>query len=215
MEQGTLPREYRTRAGSGAGAYLWMGLVWVWGCYQSATADRLPLWWRVGMPVLTALFIGFLAYARPRRFTVLDEQGIAVRRLLRVRRLRWAELYDIRAEAWPEQARAVPGASRVFACAYLTGGKRVPLPCVDDREVAGVRGEVALIRSVWTGLRGPGWQPDPGTEACIAQAAARREWWAGTAGANAVIGAVVVGAIGILAVFLSCPGTPGAPDIPG
>ncbi|WP_407838606.1 PH domain-containing protein [Streptomyces sp. DSM 116496] len=162
MDQRTLPREYRTRAGSGAGAFVGMGLVWVWGCYQSATADRLPPWWRLGLPVLTALFIAFVAYTRPRRFTALDERGIAVRNLLRVRRVEWAELHDIRAEAWPEKARAIPGTPRVRAYAYLRDGKRIVLPCVDDREVEAVRTEVALIRSVWTALRGPGWHPDPG-----------------------------------------------------
>lgn len=203
MDQGTLPREYRTRAGSGGGAYLWMGLVWVWGCYQSATADRLPLWWRVALPVLTALFIAFVAYARPRRFTVLDERGITVRSLLRVRRLRWAELYDVRAEAWPGRARTVSGAEWVSAYAYLPRGKRVALPCVDDREVEGVRTEVALIRSVWTGLRGPGWQPDPGAEARIARAAARQAWWVRSAGVNVVIGTATLVGIALLVVLLS------------
>ncbi|MFD6889038.1 hypothetical protein [Streptomyces sp. NPDC059957] len=202
MDQGMLPREYRVRAGSAAGAYAWMGLVWVGGCYQSSTHDSLPLWWRVALPVLTGLFIAFMAYARPRRFTVLDEEGIAVRSLLRVRRLRWAELHDIRAEAWPGRARAVPGAGQLSAYAYLSGGKRVSLPCVDDREVEGVRTEVARIRGVWTGLRGPGWQQDPGAEARIARAAARREWWARSAGANLVIGAATVGGILFLVVLL-------------
>lgn len=172
------------------------------GCYQSATADRLPLWWRVGLPVLTAAGIAFLAYARPRRFTVLDEQGIAVRSLLRVRRLRWAELYDIRAEAWPGRAPAVPGVPRVFAYAYLPGGKRVSLPCVDDREVEGVRTEVALIRAAWAGLRGPGWQRDPGAEARIARAAVRREWWVRSGGASLLIGAGTVAGIVFLVVVL-------------
>ncbi|MFF1415180.1 hypothetical protein ACFVX6_36340 [Streptomyces sp. NPDC058289] len=118
-----------------------MGLVWVWGCYQSATADRLPLWWRV--------------------------------------------------------------AERVSAYAYLPGGKRVPLPCVEDREVAGVRTEAAFIRSVWTELRGPGWQPGPDAEARIARAAARREWWARSAWANVVIGTATLAGVALLVVLLS------------
>ncbi|MFE9565617.1 PH domain-containing protein [Streptomyces sp. NPDC006487] len=203
MDQGTLPREYRTRAGSAGGAYLWMGLVWVWGCYQSATADRLPFWWRVALPVLAALLLAFAAYARARRFTVLDEQGIAVRSLLRVRRVRWAELHDIRAEGRPGRAGRGPGAEWVSAYAYLPGGKRVSLPCVDDREVEGVRTEVALIRAAWAGLRGPGWRQDPGAEARIARAAAQREWWARSAGAKAVIGTATLAGIALLVVVLS------------
>ncbi|MCM1973316.1 PH domain-containing protein [Streptomyces sp. G1] len=202
MNQVTLPREYRPRAGSGARAFLVMGLVWAWGCYQSATADRLPPWWRVGLPVLTALFIAFVACTRPRRFTALDERGIAVRNLLRVRRLGWAELHDIRAQVWPEEARAIPGMPRVCAYAYLRDGKRIVLPCVDDREVEAVRTEVALIRSVWTVLRGPGWQPDPGAEPRIARAAVRREWWGRSAGAKVVIGTATLAGIALLVVLL-------------
>lgn len=197
-----LPREYRVRPGSAAGLYGWMGLVWLWGCYQSATADRLPFWWRVALPVLTAVFCLFVAYSRPRRFTVLDEHGIAVRNVLRVRRLRWAELHDIRAEAWPGRARAVPGVPGVSAYVYLPGGKRVPLPCVDDREVEGVRTEVALIRAAWAGLRGPGWQQDPGAEESIVRAAVRREWWGRSGGASLLIGAVTVAGVVLLVVVL-------------
>lgn len=204
MAQGTLPREYRTRAGSGAGAFLLMALIWGVGVLRMATADLLPIWCRVGLPVLMAGFIAFVAYARPRRFTVFDEKGIAVRGPLRVRRMAWGELHDIRAEVWPERTRtrmaAMAGAPRVSAYAYLADGKRVPLLCLDDREVEGVRTEVALIRSVWTGLRGPQWLPGPDAEARIARDAARRAWW--TSGRATPVVALATVAVIVLGVVL-------------
>ncbi|WP_327306118.1 PH domain-containing protein [Streptomyces sp. NBC_01298] len=133
----------------------------------------------MALPVLTGLFIVFVAYARPRRFTVLDERGIAVRNFLRVRRLRWAELYDIRAEVLDGQAARLGGLT-VQAYAYRADGKRLVLPCLDDREQPAVRREATRIRMVWTELRGPQWRLDPQAESRIARDAARRERrWAG------------------------------------
>ncbi|WP_405490222.1 hypothetical protein [Streptomyces sp. NBC_00096] len=204
MEQGTLPREYRTRSGSAAGLYALLGFVWLFGAARMATARFLPVWYRVAFVVLLGAFIAFVVYARPRRFTVLDEKGISVRGLLGVRRLGWDELHDVRAEAWPEQMRTVAGAPRVFGCAYRADGKRVVLPCVDDREVAGVHAEVARIRSVWTRLRGPRWEPDPAAEARIARDAARRDRWvrAGSGWAVPVVATVVIIAVIVLCLVL-------------
>ncbi|MGW6685657.1 PH domain-containing protein [Streptomyces sp. NPDC054961] len=179
MEQGALPRAYRSRPGSGAGTYGYLALLWIWGAYQMSTARHLPVWLRVALPVLMAGFIAFLAYARPRRFTVVDREGISVRSALRVRRMRWAELHDIRVES-PGERSGARGGPRVLACVYLADGKRVGLPCVDDLETSAIRTEGALIRSVWTELRGPQWRPEPDAEARIARAAARRGWWTGS-----------------------------------
>ncbi|MFD9355583.1 PH domain-containing protein [Streptomyces sp. NPDC060031] len=165
---------------------------------RMATAERLPVWFRVTAFVLPTAFVAFAAYARPRRFTALDREGISVRGPLRVRRLPWAELRDVRAESVRERLQTA-GAPRVQAYVYLADGKRVLLPCVDDVELVAARTEVAFIRSVWAELRGPGWQPDPDAQVRIARAVARRErrlralsGWPGRLAAAAVVGASIV-----------------------
>ncbi|MET9464456.1 PH domain-containing protein [Streptomyces sp. NPDC006544] len=202
MTQVALPREYRSRPGSGTRAYGFLALVWFWGVYEMSAARHLPVWFRVALPVMTAAFIAFLAYSRPRRFTVIDREGISVRNVLLVRRLRWAELHDIRVES-PAGRSAAKGGPRAFACAYLADGKRVGLPCVDEIETPAIRTEAALVRSLWTELRGPQWRPEPDAEARIARAAARREWWTGSGSARwgvPVAGAVLTAALITLSV---------------
>lgn len=199
-----LPREYRVRPRSAVTTFGMLGLAGLGLLGQMAGARHMPVWLRGVLLVAFAAFVVILVYSVPRRFTRVDEKGITLRNVLRVRRFGWAELHDIRAEAVDEQVVRQFG-MRALVYAYRSDGKRIQLPCLDDRELPhSVHFETSRIRALWAECRGPEWQRDPETEGRIARAAARRDRWlrASTGWVAPTVFVVVIIAVVVLCVAL-------------
>ncbi|MFG2293985.1 hypothetical protein [Streptomyces sp. NPDC048603] len=155
MTTQSLPREYRITSGRllraqgilGGGAVAVLLVVW--------NGDAFTPWVNLLVTVLVLAFFGRLTYGARRAGTTVDVRGVRIRTLFRERRLAWAEIGDIRAEANPSSAPA-PHAPRVLTYAYRADGRRrVELAFVDDVHVDVAR-EVAVLREAWTELRGDG-----------------------------------------------------------
>ncbi|UCM86628.1 PH domain-containing protein [Streptomyces marincola] len=170
MSAESLPREYhlvtrpRTIALGATGVGLFLVAVTLW-----ATGDTPPAL-QVVVPVLSAALFAWQVVALRRSGTYVDLDGIRVRGLLVTRRLRWAELNEIRAEPNAE-ASPLFGAPADLAYAYARDGRRIQLLYFDGNQPV-FRQEVELVRHAWEELRGPQWTPSP--EADAAQVRRRR-----------------------------------------
>ncbi|MEU9776538.1 PH domain-containing protein [Streptomyces sp. NPDC047968] len=161
-----LPREYR--AGAGRTAPVVVAAV------LAAVGAGLPVWaapdvagwvqWLVAL-VLGGLCAWFAAGAA-RAATVADADGLRVRGFLRVSRLPWSEVQDIRTEANPAAGTQRRAPLRV-SHAYGPRGRRVALRYVDDARVDLDR-EIAFLRRVWQERRGDTWTPEAGVARRIA-----------------------------------------------
>ncbi|KES04744.1 hypothetical protein BU52_23215 [Streptomyces toyocaensis] len=167
-----MPREYRISSGR---AVLVAGAVVV-----ATAAALLPLWtdedmsgpvrWTASLVVL-ALF-AWLAAGAVRASTTADLRGIRVRGLVRVRRMSWREIQDIRVEA-DHGAAVQQGAPRLFTYAYGANGRRMQLKHLDDNTVD-LEGELALLLTAWVELRGADWTESARVTRRIERGEARR-----------------------------------------
>ncbi|MFI8093636.1 PH domain-containing protein [Streptomyces sp. NPDC086080] len=172
MSDRTLPREYRTTGGQAA---LVAGVVVI-----AAAAALFPLWTEEDMPAsvrwigsiaVLALFAWLVAGAA-RSSTTADLRGIRVRGVMRVRRMSWREIQDIRVEANPG-ASMQQGAPRVFTYAYGANGKRTQLIHLDGNTVD-LEGELAFLHAAWVELRGADWTESARVTRRIDRGEARR-----------------------------------------
>ncbi|MCX5406420.1 PH domain-containing protein [Streptomyces sp. NBC_00335] len=171
MPDDGLLREYRTKPGNWVVFVAFFGLL---GFFALATSELpWPRWVKLLVGALMAIFVGWVLYARSRRFTTVDHRGIAVRDAAGVRRLAWDDIHDIRAVDIPHVDGGT--APRTIVYAYRTDGRRLGLPCVDDVEQTAVGWEVVSLRSILAERRSADWVEDPRAEPRIARQAARWE----------------------------------------
>ncbi|MFE0348500.1 PH domain-containing protein [Streptomyces griseoluteus] len=150
--------------------------------------------------LLAAAFIA-LAIARTALYmqrgrTLVDPDGITVRRALTERTRAWSAIYDIRAEP-------VHNASRYdrhwLTYVYDTDGRRLLLPHLDDWQLDNPPAEAAGLLEAGVPYRGMAWARQPEVEALIRQRAAhRRAWQWAFYGALIVFGCMTVLSIGLL-----------------
>lgn len=205
MRDDALPRHYRTRPGNRR--FLSILAVAFAAFFLTTWLDvPRPGWMKLSITVLMSGAVGFGLYARSRRFTAVDGEGISVSKGIGVRRLAWDDLHDIRVVAVPQSSGGV--GPRTTAYAYRADGRRVLLPCVDDLELVAVEREVSGLRSLLERQRRADWVPVPGAEARIGRQTACGErayrWCSGWR--SILIGAVITGLIIGCAVFVSAPG---------
>ncbi|WP_017593855.1 PH domain-containing protein [Nocardiopsis potens] len=151
----SLPREYRMmprqRRIATAALALWFCLP-VLGPW-AAPEDAAPAW----VPPLASCVglgvFGWLVWALRRSGTSVGLDGIRVRGVLRVRRLRWEEISDIRTE---RNVDATPplGPPGLLTFAHRRGGGRVRLLYFDEYQLL-FRRELELVRGAWAELRAP------------------------------------------------------------
>ena len=131
-----------------------------------------------------------LVWAR-RSATITSRDCITVRRLVRVARISWADIQDIRVEANPA-AIASADAPRELVAVYDSGGHRTTLPHLSRANLAGqglsLHVEVEHLRSTWMQLRGDQWMPEQAATSKIAERA-RYTFSPSTAGFLWAIGA--------------------------
>jgi len=140
----------------------------------------------VAIVVLLPVFITYAVLSEVRGRTLVGPDGITIRRVLRVRRIDWADIHDIRLE--PTRNRPL-----WFVWVYDRAGRRFVLPHVNSEQVDDPA-EVEAIIDAWKARRGPDWAPLPGTEAAIQLRAARQKaWWrAGIVGIVVMVCTLVV-----------------------
>ncbi|MGW1773144.1 PH domain-containing protein [Streptomyces sp. NPDC002104] len=205
-----LPRHYRTKPGNRALIVALVGglallLVQSWEL-------PVPAWLRVLFIALMTVFVAWVLYARTRRFTTVDLEGISLRNALGVRRLAWDDIHDIRSVVIPHtQGGAGPG---LVVYAYRTDGRRVGLPCIDDNELTDaeqVEQEAEALRSLLAEHRRADWTPDPQAEPRIAGRTAQWEnayrWVTGWRVAVVVVALTVAVGLGVIAVGVMTSGS--------
>ncbi|MFF3621334.1 PH domain-containing protein [Streptomyces sp. NPDC002467] len=144
------------------------------GCLKTAdlpVSDGIK-WLIIGLFVALGTFA---VLSRPRKYTIVDDQGIVMRNFGRPRRIPWDGIHEFRTVALQTSAvgAAVP---KVMTYAYRADGRGVPLPCVDSTELPDLAREVAALRSLLHERRRPDWAPDPRAERRIAR---RTAWYDG------------------------------------
>ncbi|WP_329311313.1 hypothetical protein [Streptomyces sp. NBC_01262] len=164
-----LPREYRMRR-SRMHAFLWViGLSTFSLLGGMLTADDLPASFSYPFSIAWVALMGWLFYATLRSSTTVDIKTIHVRGIVRRRRLVWADVQDIRAEA----TYAEGDSASVVVYVYGRDGRRALLPFVDDLHVD-VGRELAMLTADWQELRGADWSPDAEAAVLIRRRRARR-----------------------------------------
>jgi hypothetical protein len=170
-----LPREYRMRR-SRMLMFLWLIFAGTLIVPGAMLADD-DLSASVALPFAFAwvTFMGWLFYAALHSSTAADIKAIHVRGMVRRRRLAWADVQDMKAEA----TYAESGSASVVVYVYGLDGRRVLLPFVDDLHVD-VGRELAVLMASWQELRGADWSPDPEAAVLIGRrTATRKSLWAG------------------------------------
>jgi hypothetical protein len=185
MSEGVFAHEYRLRR--------WPPLrrliiipFWLFIAFLHATSPMPLSATDVAISVILPVFIIYLALREVRGRTLLGPDGITAKGALRVRRIAWADIHDIRPE--PSKDRPL-WVVRV----YDRSGRRFVLPHVNNEQVDDPA-EVEAIIDAWKARRGPDWAPLPGTEAAIALQAARRKAW---------MRAGIVGVVVMVATFVA------------
>ncbi|WP_405419591.1 hypothetical protein [Streptomyces erythrochromogenes] len=148
---GGLPREYRMsrRRRNGLIAVLVAKtavlVLVVW------SEDIPPLWFQVGLSVLTPLIVLAFIVRMPRCGTLVDSTGIHIRGITHTRRVAWEDVQEIRAE--PLRGSDGGLTPRVLVYVYLTGGGRKVLQYLDDKGYD-VDREVAVLDVARAARRG-------------------------------------------------------------
>jgi len=144
-----------------------------------------------------------LVWAR-RSATITSRDCITVRRLVRVARIAWADIQDIRVETNPA-AVASADAPKELVAVYDSGGHRTTLPHLSQANLAAqglsLRAEVEHLRSAWMQLRGEQWVPEPAAISKIAERARYTfsPWMAGLLWATAAeLLAILLTVIGLV-----------------
>ncbi len=160
MSGGALPREYRVGAGRTVPVVVAVVLATIGVLFPVWTDEEIAGWVKW---LLTLGLVGFFAWlvtGAARAATVADADGLRVRGLVRVRRLTWPEIQDIRMEVNHGAAMNRNAPQRV-SYAYGPRGRQVQLMYVDDTRVDLER-EIGFLRRVWEERRGDAWAPDTG-----------------------------------------------------
>ncbi|WP_329316210.1 PH domain-containing protein [Streptomyces sp. NBC_01262] len=185
MSEGVFAREYRLRKWPPPNRFLIVPFL-VLIAIQHATSPMPLTVADVAVSVILPVCVVYLVLREVRGRTLLGPDGITVKGALRVRRIAWADIHDIRPEP---VKKGPPWVVRV----YDRAGRRFVLPHVNDEQVDDPA-EVEAIIDAWKARRGPDWAPLPGTEAAIRLEAARRKaWmWAGIVGIVVMVCTFVV-----------------------
>ncbi|CAL9471228.1 hypothetical protein SUDANB176_02845 [Streptomyces sp. enrichment culture] len=141
--RGRVLRKYRLRPARLVFITLALGWPGVPLAGSIVPEDDLPVMFRAGTLVLmSAVYLGIVAFWRAA--TVVHDDHIAVRRLLRTRRTAWSDVLALGIESGPAPSRTLllDRESRLFA---LPGG------------VGARSDEVRAIKDVWERSRGEGW----------------------------------------------------------
>ncbi len=172
LSGGALPREYRVGAGRTVPVVVAVVLATIGVLFPVWTDEEIAGWvkWLVTLGLVA--FFAWLVIGSARAATVADAAGLRVRGLVRVRRLSWPEIQDIRVEVNHGAAmnRNAPG---LVSYAYGPRGRQVQLMYVDDAHVDLDR-EIGFLRRVWEERRGDAWAPDAGAADRIGRGEARR-----------------------------------------
>ncbi|MFD3589339.1 PH domain-containing protein [Streptomyces sp. NPDC058683] len=166
------------------------------------TADDLSAGFTYPFAVAWLALMGWLFYSTLRCSTRVDIKAIHVRGMVRRRRLAWADIQDIKAEA--SLAGAVQkGAASVLVHAYGRDGSKVLLPFLDDVHV-NVEYELGVLLEAWAELRGADWTPNAEAAVVIRRRESRQG--ALTAGAG-VTGCAFIPLMGLalLPLFVDMP----------
>jgi Bacterial PH domain len=103
--------------------------------------------------------MGLFCVAAWRSATILDPEKIRIRGLLRRSTLRWSEVRDVSVEANPGRY-AHRSAPRLIAMVHDHGGRRIPLPHVNEKNLheldTDLAHEVEAIRAHWLRWRDAG-----------------------------------------------------------
>ncbi|MEV7777094.1 PH domain-containing protein [Kitasatospora sp. NPDC088351] len=153
-EQLRLPHEYRVatmRIGGFAFTILLASggaLVPLWADQEFASSTKTA----GTLIILGLLFLLIISAARAA--TLVTEEGVRVRGIVRRRRLAWADIKEFRKVPNPNSGLG-KGAPDFFTYAYPHRGKGILLPFVDDKHV-NVDHEVARLLGLLEERRGEG-----------------------------------------------------------
>jgi hypothetical protein len=184
MSEGVFVHEYRLRRWPPLRRLIILPF-WLFIAILHATSPMPLSATDVAISVILPVFIIYLVLREVRGRTLLGPAGITAKGALRVRRIAWADIHDIR----PEPSKDSPlWVVRV----YDRTGRRFVLPHVNNEQVDDPA-EVEAIIDAWRVRRGPDWAPLPGTEAAIRLQAARRKAWmrAGIVGVVVMVATLV------------------------
>ncbi|MBE1486697.1 hypothetical protein [Plantactinospora soyae] len=185
METGTdgrVIRKYRLRPAQLVFITLFLGLPGISLARWIVPEDDLPLTFKAGMLVLiSTVYLAIIWFWRAA--TIVHQDHIAVRQLLRTRRTVWPDVLSIEVENNPASSRTMllDRAGRLFA---LPGG------------VGAQADEVRAIKDIWERSRGGGWTPP--AEATVL-AAQYRSW----ARQSAIVWAIFLTVGSFLALLVS------------
>ncbi|MFJ5308324.1 PH domain-containing protein [Streptomyces sp. NPDC088350] len=171
-DRNRIEREYRRwrRMSRGRLAFTWI----VGGncVLQMTRPDSIPVRYKLLVLALVAALAVWGVLATLRGLTSVGADGVTVRGAFRVRRRAWHDIYDLRVEERPKQARAD---ARWWTWLYDNDGRRLLLPNVDDWQLPDLRAEIDDLRTVAAAHRGMAWEPRPEVEARIRLRAGRRK----------------------------------------
>lgn len=139
--------------------------------------DVMNRWADAAVAAIVVAFLTWTSLFHWRGRTIAGPDGITTRGALRVRRVAWPDVYDIRIEPVPNQ----PADGPVFLT-YLYGddGRRTRLPFLDDWQLPGfygLRAEVGALREAAALWRGTAWERRPEVEERIRRRAGHRKAW--------------------------------------
>lgn len=138
------------------------GLAGGAGVLQVLTDDNLAgpvqLWVSLGL----ILLVGFaLVWVRVIA-TITRREDIAIRGLIRTRRIPWSDVQDIRVEVNPGHL-AKDSAPKEIVVVYDQTGRRRTLPHVNEKNLSGhgatLSAETQRLRTTWELRRGADWAP--------------------------------------------------------
>lgn len=166
--------EYRISASR----FKWVGVLFAAGMVsvivQTATDTGLSALVKGLTDLATAAAITLVLVWARRSATITSRDGITVRRLVRVARISWADIQDIRVETNPA-AVSSEDAPKELVAVYDAGGHRTTLPHLSQANLAGqglsLQAEVEHLRSAWMQLRGGQWVPERAAISKIAERA--------------------------------------------
>ncbi|MEV7730333.1 hypothetical protein AB0P15_37325 [Streptomyces sp. NPDC087917] len=178
MNAELLPRRYRTRVNKTFTLFWSLGALVGLFLLKTWTAETFSFSFQLWATIVTVAGFVFILGTVPRGFTHIDENGISRRSAFRIRRLGWADVYDIRTISMPSSAIRRYGRVQPDAVyAYRTDGKRFLLTFLNAEELGeeNFPREMEVLHSLLQERRGGDWTPDPRVEEHIAEQAERYE----------------------------------------
>ncbi|WP_445280634.1 PH domain-containing protein [Streptomyces sp. DSM 118148] len=188
-------REYRKYKKTPMARRLWPVVLPMFAMFHATSHGGAFGWADLLVAAFIALAIARTALYLQRGRTLVDPDGITVRRALTERTRAWSAIYDIRAEPVHNALRYD---RHWLTYVYDTEGRRLLLPHIDDWQLDNPPAEVAGLLAVGAPYRGMAWARRPEVEALIRQRAAhRRAWLWAFYGALIVFGCMTVLSIGL------------------